>query len=146
MRLTPRQGRPEAAQTCKSNENKRATPKWVTKSCDNRYIMKYVGEIASKIRQVVSYLTHFWDFFTLTLGQGLRHLGHWMHIYGLYLGTKYEVCRWNNIWDMASCLVFYPFFENLTMTCDLDLRSSPSALGSLNAPYWVVPWYQVWSW
>ena len=40
-----------------------------------------------------------------------------MPIYGLYLGTKYEVCRWNIIRDMTSCLVFYPFLGKF----DLDL-------------------------
>ena len=35
---------------------------------------------------------------------------HWMHLIGLYLGTKYEVYRWNILRDMASCLVFYPFW------------------------------------
>ena len=47
------------------NRHKRATPKWVTKSCDNRYD---------------------------------------------------EVCGWNSIKDVASCLVFNPFGENF----DLD--------------------------
>ena len=39
-----------------------------------------------------------------------------MRIYGLYIGTKYEDCRWNNIWDMANCLVFYHFWQNLALT------------------------------
>ena len=87
--------------------NKRATPKWVTKSCDNRYD---------------------------------------------------KVCGWNSIKDVASCLVFNQFLGKswpwpLTLTkgtvlCffypflgkfDLDQRSRSLALGSLNAPYWVVP-------
>ena len=147
---------------------------------------------------------HFLDIWpwpvTLTFGQGHRHLGHWMRLIGLYLGTKYEVCRWNSLQDMTSSLVFYAFWgkfdldlwpwpsvkvigtwaidwallsctlvpsmksvgeiasevwpvlcffthfwENLTLTFDLDQRSKSSALRSLNAPYWVVPWYQVWS-
>ena len=67
--------------------NKRATPKWVTKSCDNRFD---------------------------------------------------EICGWNNLRDMTSSSVFTHFCENLTLTCDLDLWSRSSALGSLNAPYWVV--------
>ena len=93
MRLTPRQGRPEAAQRRVNLMKTRGQHPNELQKAVIIDIMKYVGEIASKIRQVVSYLTHFRDFFTLTLGQGLRHLGHWMHIYGLYLGTKYEVCR-----------------------------------------------------
>ena len=48
-----------------------------------------------------------------------RQVGHWMRLIGLYLGTKYEVCRWNSIQDMASSLGFYPFWENLTLTWDL---------------------------
>ena len=27
-----------------------------------------------------------------------------------------EDCRWNNIWEMARCLVFYQFRQNLTLT------------------------------
>ena len=127
-------------------------------------------------------------------------LRHWMRLIGLYLGTKYEVCRWNSLQDMTSSLVFYPFLgkfdldlwpwlsvkvigtwviecallgctlvpsmkcvreiaskiwpvlwffmhfgENLTLTFDLVLGSRLLALGSLTAPYWVEPWYQVWS-
>ena len=68
------------------NHNKRATPKWVTKSCDNWY----VGEIASKLWTVFWFLTHFGGHLTLTFDRS-------------------------------------------------------STLGSLNEPYWVVPWYQVWS-
>ena len=49
---------------------KRATPKWVTKSCDNRYD---------------------------------------------------EVCGWNSIKDVTSCLVFNPFWEKI----DLDLWPRP---------------------
>ena len=44
-------------------------------------------------------LTHFGKILTLTFGQRYRHLGHWMRIYGLYLGTKYEVCRWYSLLD-----------------------------------------------
>ena len=62
-----------------------------------------------------------------------------MCIIGLYLGTKYEVCRWNSISDMSRSLVFYqfgesmrdmahfldfgPFLRNLIRTCDLDQRN-----------------------
>ena len=113
--------------------------------------MKCVGEIASKIWPVLWVFLHiFWKIWpcplTLTLGQGHQHLGHWMRFIGLYLGTKYEVCRWNSVQDMTSSLFFFThFLENLTLTFDLDLGSRSSALRSLNAPYWVVPWYQVWS-
>ena len=34
------------------------------------------------------------------------------------------------------------FGKNMTLTFDLDRRSRSLALGSLNLPYWVVPWYQ----
>ena len=43
----------------------------------------------------------------MTVGQGHRHLGHWMRLIRLYLGTKYEVCRWNSIQDMASLVFNY---------------------------------------
>ena len=72
------------------NHNKRATPKWVTKSCDNRY-----DEVCGYIRYgqfiIQPILGKFWPWpLTLTFNQRHRHLGLWMHIYGLYLGTKYE--------------------------------------------------------
>ena len=110
--------------------------------------MKYVGEIAPEIWQVLwVFFTLFWKKLTLcglTFGQGHRHLGHWMPLIGLYLGTKYEVCRWNSVQDMTSSLFFFYTFIG---KFDLDLwpwpRSRSSALRSLNAPYWVVPWYQV---
>ena len=38
---------------------------------------------------------------------------------------------------------FTHFGENLTLTFDLDLGSRSLAHGSLNVPYWVVPWFQV---
>ena len=45
----------------------------------------------------------------------------------------------SEIWPVL-CL-FMHFWENLTLTFDLDRRSRSSALGSMNAPYWVVPLY-----
>ena len=77
-----------------------------------------------------------------------RHLDHWMRFIGLYLGTKYKVCRWNSIQDITSSLgvfFFTHFWENLTLIFDLDRRPRALAPGSLNALYWVVPWCQVWS-
>ena len=58
-----------------------------------------------------------WPFF----GQGHRHLGHWMCLIRLYLGTKYEVCRWNSLRDMTSSLFFYQFLGKF----DLDLWPWP---------------------
>ena len=111
--------------------------------------MKSVGEITSEIWPDVKFLHFFWKLWpwpmTLNFGQGHRHLGHWMRLIVLYLSTKYEVCKWNSLQDITSSLFFYTFWENLTLTFDLELRSRSSALGSLNAPYWVVSWYQVWS-
>ena len=59
-------------------------------------------------------MTHFLDFgqlldiwpwpVTLTFDQGRWHLGHWMRLIGLYLGTKYDVCGSNRYWDMNPCL------------------------------------------
>ena len=104
-------------------------------------MMKSVGVIASEIWPVLRFLPIFgkiWPWLlTLTKGQGHQHLGHWMHLIGLYLGTKYEVCRWSSLQDMTSSLVFYHIWQNLTLTFDLDQRSRSSALRSLNAPYWV---------
>ena len=117
--------------------NNRTTPKWVTKSLDNR-CEGFCGW--NSIQDMASSFV-FYPFFQK--GQGYRHLGHWMLLIGLYLGTKCEVCRWNRICDMTSCLVFVYFWEDMTLTFDLDRRSS--TFGSLNAPDWVVPWYQVWS-
>ena len=48
-------------------------------------------------------------------------LSHWMCLIGLYLGTKYEVCRWNSLRDMTSSLVFYSFWGKF----DLDLWPWP---------------------
>ena len=112
--------------------------------------MKCVGEIASVIWLVLCFFYTFFGKFDLTKvrvildqGQGHRHLGHWMRLIGLYLGTKYEVCRWNSpeIWPVL--WFFIHFWKNLTLT--IDLGSMSSTLVSLDAPYWVVPWYQVWS-
>ena len=58
-----------------------------------------------------------------------------MHLNELYLDTKYEVSRRNSLQDMTSSLGFYHFWENLTLTFDLDFGSRSSALGSLNALY-----------
>ena len=46
----------------------------------------------------------------------------------------------SKIWPVVYYLIH--FWENFTLTFDLDQRSRSSALGSLNALYWVVPWYQ----
>ena len=79
-------------------------------------------KIASEKWSVLSILTHFWTTLTLTFDQGHRHLSHWMRLIRLYLGTKYEVCKWNSLWDITSSLVFYPFLGNF----DLDLWPWPS--------------------
>ena len=93
-----------------------------------------------------NHFTHFggkiWPWpLTLTFGQGHQHLGHWVRLIGLYLGKKYEVCRWNSLRDMTSSLVFYPFLGKF----DFDLRSRSSAFWSLDSHLYVLPWYQVWS-
>ena len=99
---------------------------------------KCVGEIASEIWPVLHFFfTHFFGKFdldlwpwplTLTLGQDHRHLGHWMRLIGLYLGTKNDVCRCNSIPDMAHFV---------------DFGSRSSALWSVNTSLWFVSWYQV---
>ena len=113
--------------------------------------MKSVGNrIQNKVASCLAFYP-FWGNFDLDLwpwlyeGQGHRPLSHWMRLNRLYLGTKYEVCRWNSIGDIASSLVFYPFWGNLTLTFDLHWRSRSSLLTSLNAHNCVVLWYQVWS-
>ena len=42
-------------------------------------------------------------------GQGHLHLSHWMLLIGLYLGIKYECCRWNSR-DMTNYLGFFTYF------------------------------------
>ena len=36
--------------------------------------------------------------------QGHFHFYYWMNVMLLCIGTKYEVCRFNRIWDMDNCL------------------------------------------
>ena len=50
-----------------------------------------------------------WENLSLTCSQIHWHLGHRIHIIVFYLGTKYEVCEWNCIRNMASFLFLYPF-------------------------------------
>ena len=47
--------------------------------------------------------------------------------------------RASKIWPVVYYLNH--FWENLILTFHLDQRSRLSTLKSLNAPYWVVPWY-----
>ena len=79
--------------------------------------MKSIDEIAPEIWPVLCFLCIFgkiWPWpLTLTKGQGHRHLGHWMHLIVLYLGTKYEVCKWNSLKDMTSSLFFLPIFGKI---------------------------------
>ena len=82
-----------------------------------------VGEIAPEIWPVLWFFNHFWKNLTFTLTFG--RLGHWMRLIGLYLGTNYEVCRWNSLQDMTSSLVFYPFFGKII---DLDLWPWPKVV------------------
>ena len=50
-----------------------------------------------------------------------------------------EVCGWNSIHDMASCLVFNPFWGNFDL--DLDLRSLDAHLWvDIGAKYEVCRW------
>ena len=87
--------------------------------------MKSVGELASGIWQGF-FLA--WPL-TLTFIQGHQHSfinSHWMCLIRLYLGAKYEVCRWNSIQDMASSLVFSPFWGNIY----IDLWPSVKVTGT----------------
>ena len=83
---------------------------------------KCVGEIASEIWPVLWFVTHFMEKFDLDLWPWVKVIGTWV---------------------IECYLDFYYFWQNLTLTFDLDERSRSSALGSLNVPYWVVPWYRV---
>ena len=86
--------------------------------------IKSVGQIASEKCPVLCFfffihLGEIWPWpLILTKGQGHRYLGHWMRLIRLYLGTKYEVCRWNSLRDMTSSLGFLPF---LIEKFDIDL-------------------------
>ena len=56
---------------------------------------------------------------TLTFGQGRWHLCHRVCLNGLYLGTKYEVSRWNRIWDMAYCSILFSFLSSMFSSISL---------------------------
>ena len=88
--------------------------------------MKSVTEIASGIWPVDSFFVNFGANLTLTFHLDLPSLpltlGSGMRLNGLYVGTKYEVCRWNRIRDIANCLVICSLLINLT-----DLWPRPSA-------------------
>ena len=127
--------------------NKRAKPKWVTKSCNNRY-----DEVCGRnsLTDMTSSLVFypFWGKFDLDFWPWpkVKVIGTWVNECAL-LGCTLEPCMKSvdeiasEIWPALWC--FTHFWTNLTLT--FDLKSKSSALGSLNAPYWVVPWYQVWS-
>ena len=129
--------------------NKRATPKWVTKSCDNRY-----DEVCgwNSIKDMASCLVFnpFWEKFELDLWPSpkVKVIGTWViecALLGCTLVPSMKCVEEiaSKIWPVL-CF-FMHFWENLTLTFDLDLGSRSSALGPLTSPYWVVPWYQVWS-
>ena len=112
--------------------HKRATPKWVTKSCDNR-----CDEVCgwNSIQDMANCLVFFILFFSKIWAWPVTFINNWI-IECAWLGcTKYEVYRWNSIQDIAR------FFFTLIFALDIRLRSS--SLRSLNAPYLVVPWYQI---
>ena len=153
-------------------KEKRATPKWVTKICDNRYDdVCACGWNNIQAMAICLVFTHFGEILTLTFGHGHKHLGHWMRLIGLYLGTKYEVCKWNSIRDMASCLVFYPIWGkfNLDLSpwplvkvivtwvieCALlgcTLVPSMKSVGEIVSEIWPVLWFftlfnwKIWPW
>ena len=107
-------------------------------------MMRSVGEIASEIWTVLWFFTHFFGKFDLDLWHWpwVKVISTWVNECAL-LGCTLEPCMKSvdeiasEIWPALWC--FTHFWTNLTLT--FDLKSKSSALGSLNAPYWVVPWY-----
>ena len=57
------------------------------------------------------------------------------------LGTIYDVCECNSLWDMTINSFLWP----LTFTCDLQRMSRSLSFKSVDVPYVVVHCYQVWS-
>ena len=144
--------------------NKRATPKWVTKSWHNRYDVVCGW---NSLRDMNSSLD-FYPFlrkFDLDLWHWpkVKVINTWVIVCALYLGTKYEVCRWNSLQDMTSSLVFYHFRQNLTLTfgqghwhieCALlgTLVPSMKSVGEIASKIWSVLWVflpilgKIWPW
>ena len=64
--------------------------------------------------------------------KGHRHLGNWMHLNGLYLGTKYEVCGSNRFWEMNPCLPNFLFdLEIWPLTLSQDQLSKFKWIGQM---------------
>ena len=131
----------------KKRINKRATPKWVTKSFDNRYDVLCGWNSLPDMKCFLGFYPFrgkfdldFWPW------PKVKVISTWViecTLMGctLVLSMKSVVEIASEIWPVL--WFFTHFLESLTLT--FDLGSMSSALGSLNAPYWVVPWYQVWS-
>ena len=108
---------------------------------------KSVGKNSLQDMTSSLFFSHFWENLTLTFdldlgfGQGHRHLGHWMRLIGLYLGTKYEVSESNRFWDMNPGPPDFLFDLEIW---PLTLSHSSKNI-SLNVNLVVLPSYQVWS-
>ena len=85
------------------------------------------------------FFTHFFENLTLIFDLDLQSRSSALRSlnapFGLYLGTKYEVCRWNILRDMTNSLVFYPF----------DLDQWPSDHQHLDHWMRLISMYQIWS-
>ena len=79
----------------------------------------------------------------LDLKSRSKKLMSWESLIVLYLGTttRYDVCECNKLQDNTISSFLWP----LTFICDLQRLSRSLSLWSLNVPYVVVYWYQVWS-
>ena len=104
-----------------------------TKRCDNLKA-GYNNSIQELASCLVSY--PFLCNFDLDLWpwqrKGHRHLGNWMHLNGLYLGTKYEVCGSNRFWEMNPCLPNFLFdLEIWPLTLSQDQLSKFKWIGQM---------------
>ena len=71
---------------------------------------------------------------TLTLSQGQISLCNSMSLIVLYLGSRYDVCECNSLWDMSISTFLWP----LTFACDLHRPSRSLSFLLLDGRYIVV--------
>ena len=76
--------------------------------------MMLVGVIVCDIWALALFCDLWPSAVTFIVCQGHFHFNHQMDVRLLYIGTKYEVCMFNRIWDMDNC--FVENLINVTMT------------------------------